>query len=61
MRSRKAGHLEPFTPDPTFFYLTGVESPGALLFLARTPRQDMEVLLLPATDPAMGYSTPLGT
>jgi Xaa-Pro aminopeptidase len=45
-------HLEPFTPDPTFFYLTGVESPGALLFLARTPRQDMEVLLLPATDPA---------
>lgn len=45
-------HLEPFTPDPTFFYLTGVESPGALLFLARTPRQDMEVLLLPATDPS---------
>ncbi len=45
-------HLETFTPDPTFFFLTGVESPGALLFLARTPRQDMEVLLLPATDPA---------
>jgi Xaa-Pro aminopeptidase len=45
-------NLTPFTPDSTFYYLTGVQSPGALLFLAVTPRLDSESLLLPATDPA---------
>lgn len=45
-------NLTPFTPDSTFYYLTGVESPGALLFMAVTPRLDSEALLLPATDPA---------
>lgn len=44
--------LTPFVPDSTFYYLTGVESPGALLFVALTPRMDSEALLLPATDPA---------
>ncbi len=44
--------LTPFVPDSTFYYLTGVESPGALLFMAVTPRMDSEALLLPATDPA---------
>ena len=45
-------NLQVFMPDPTFYYLTGVESPNAMLFLASTPRQDLEILLLPATDPA---------
>ena len=45
-------NLTPFTPDSTFYYLTGVQSPGALLFMAVTPRLDSDALLLPATDPA---------
>jgi len=45
-------NLTPFTPDTTFYYLTGVQSPNALLFVAVTPRLDSEALLLPATDPA---------
>ena len=45
-------NLEPFAPDASFFYLTGVSSPSALLLLATSPIRDTEVLLLPATDPA---------
>lgn len=45
-------NLTPFMPDSTFYYLTGVQNPEALLFVVVTPRMDSEALLLPATDPA---------
>lgn len=41
-----------FAPEPDFFYLTGVESPGAALVLHITPEKNTQILLLPAPDPA---------
>lgn len=43
--------LRTFRPDAGFYYLTGVQSPDSLYFLAVSPARDTEVLLLPATDP----------
>jgi Xaa-Pro aminopeptidase len=44
--------LAPFSPDPTFFYLTGVAVPGAAYLLSLTPQKARELLLLPPADPA---------
>lgn len=44
--------LVPFVPDSNFYYLTGVESPGAALLLNVTPEGADEVLFLPPKDPA---------
>lgn len=45
-------NLVPFTPDPNFYYFTGVESPNAALLITTTPQKTDEVLLLPAPDAA---------
>jgi len=45
-------HLAPFRLDPDFFYLTGAESPGSALLLGVNLEKPLQVLLLPAPDPA---------
>lgn len=44
--------LSVFEPQPDFFYLTGLESPGAALVFHVTPEKRTQILLLPAPDPA---------
>ncbi len=47
--ARSYGDVGTFRQDPTFFYLTGVELPGAVLVLER----EAETLFLPARRPAL--------
>jgi Xaa-Pro aminopeptidase len=42
----------PFSPDPTFYYLTGVTVPDAAYLVALSPGRAQEILLLPPPDPA---------
>lgn len=44
--------LAPFSPDPTFYYLTGVAVPDAAYLVALSPGRAQEILLLPPPDPA---------
>ena len=50
--SGEEGGLSVFEPQPDFFYLTGIESPGAALVFHSTPEKCTQILLLPAPDPA---------
>ncbi len=45
-------HLAPFRLDPDFFYLTGAESPNAALLMGVNLDKPLQILLLPAPDPA---------
>lgn len=44
--------LSVFEPQPDFYFLTGLESPGAALVFHVTPEKCTQILLLPAPDPA---------
>jgi Xaa-Pro aminopeptidase len=44
--------LMPFSPNPNFYYLTGVVVPGAAYLLSLSPQKGQELLLLPPGDPA---------
>ena len=44
--------LMPFSPNPNFYYLTGVTIPGAAYLVSLSPQKVQELLLLPPADPA---------
>lgn len=44
--------LGAFSPDPTFYYLTGVGAPDAAYLVALSAGRAQEILLLPPADPA---------
>jgi Xaa-Pro aminopeptidase len=50
--SGEPGGLDAFEPDPTFYYLTGVEEPRAALAFFVGPQKATEQLFLPEADPA---------
>ncbi len=52
-------HVDQGRPDPSFWYLTGVESPYAILVLTRTERRVRETLFLPDSFQFAGAQYPI--